>query len=222
MDISNEYFVRLVDFASLNPTMGELQIRNDAEYAKEMNFASFCTYPQHMELVAKVLEDSDVKPSAVIGFPLGNFPAFTKRSEAQFALAEGAEELDMVINLSSFRDGVYGYIRQEIMQIVEVAHEADALVKVILETCHWNTDQLYMACQLVKEAGADFVKTSTGFAHEGADIMRTYILLQCVEGSGVGVKASGGIKTRAQAEEYIKMGCTRLGIGSAIKGMFNE
>jgi len=222
MDISNDYFVRLIDFATLHPTMGETQIRNDAEYAKEMNFASFCTYPQHMKLVSKILEDSDVKPIAVIGFPFGNFPAFTKKSEAKFALAGGARELDMVMNLSAFRDGVYGYIKQEIMQIVELAHEADALVKVILETCHWNTDQLYMACQLAIEAGADFIKTSTGFAHEGADIQRTYIMLFCAEGRGVGVKASGGIKTRGQAEEYIKMGCTRLGIGSAIKGMFNE
>jgi len=216
MNYPNDMFVRTIDYAALKPTVTDVDVRNEAKYALKMNFASLCTYPQHIKAAAEVLEGSPVVPSAVIGFPLGNFPAFTKVSEANFALEQGARELDMVMNLASFASEDYGYVKAEIWEVVQAAHAADAIVKVILETCYWNTQQVILACLLAEQGGADFVKTSTGFGPKGADPFTTNVMILNVDGK-MGTKASGGIKTREQAEEFIRMGCTRLGIGSAIK-----
>jgi len=216
MNYPNDMFVRTIDFAALKPTVTEADVRNEARYAREMNFASLCTYPQYMKAAAEELEGSQVAPSAVIGFPLGNFPAFVKVREAEFALQQGARELDMVMNLASFATEDYGYVKSEIWELAQLTHAHEAILKVIIETCYWNTQQTLMACFLAKEGGADYVKTSTGFGSAGADWYQTNVMILNV-GDSMGVKASGGIKTREQAEEFIRMGCSRLGIGSAIK-----
>jgi len=215
--IPNDLFVRLIDYAALKTTVTADDVIREAKYALEMNFASFCTYSQYMAAVSKVLADSEVRPSAVIAFPNGNVPCSLKVAEAHYALEAGAKELDMVMNLAAFASGYYDYVQNEIAEVVQVAHAADALVKVIIETCHWNTSEVHLACMLVEQAGADYVKTSTGFAHEGAEFFRTQLMCMAVQNRGLGVKASGGIKTREQAEQFAKMGCSRLGIGSAIK-----
>lgn len=214
--IPNDLFVRLIDYATLKTTMTRDDAIHEANYALEMNFASFCTYPQFMAVVSDVLKGSKVRPSAVIAFPNGNSPCQLKVAEAMYALEEGATELDMVMNLAAFAGRNYDYVQKEIAAVVEVAHAANALVKVIIESCHWNTTNLTMACMMVEQGGADFIKTSTGFAHEGADLFRTQVMCLTLQ-NRVGVKASGGIKTREQAERFAQMGCTRLGIGSAIK-----
>lgn len=214
--IPNDVLVRLIDYAALKTTVTRDDVIREAEYALEMNFASFCTYPQYMSVASDILKGSKVRPSAVIAFPNGNSPCKLKVAEAMYALEEGATELDMVMNLAAFAGKNYDYVKKEIATIVEVAHAANALIKIIVESCHWNTSKLTLACMLVEQGGADFVKTSTGCASEGADIFRTQLMCLIMQ-NRVGVKASGGIKTREQAECFAKMGCSRLGIGSAIK-----
>jgi len=169
-----------------------------------------------MPNVARVLKGSKVAPSAVIAFPNGNFPPKMKVAESVYALDGGATELEIVMNLSAFASEYYAYVKEEIAAVVEVAHAKNALVKVIIESCHWNTQLLTLACLLVGDGGADFVETSTGFAHGGADWFKTQVMCMSVK-QPLGVKASGGIKTRERAEQYAQMGCARLGIGSAIK-----
>jgi len=216
MNYPNDMFVRTIDYAILKPTTTEADVRREARYAATMNFASFCTYPQYIKAAAEELEGSSTVPSAVIGFPLGNFPAFVKVREAEFALQNGARELDMVMNIASFANEDYGYVKSEIWELAKVTHDNDALLKVIIETCYLNTTKMLLACLLAEQGGADYVKTSTGFGTEGAELFKTNVMVLNVDGK-MGVKASGGIKTRERAEEFLKMGCARLGIGSAIK-----
>jgi deoxyribose-phosphate aldolase len=216
MNYPNDMFVRTIDYAVLKPTATEADVRREARYAATMNFASLCTYPQYVKAAAEELEGSSTIPSAVIGFPLGNFPAFVKIKEAEFALEQGARELDVVINQASFATEDYGYVKSEIWELAQITHNNDALLKVIIETCYLNTAKMKLACLLAEQGGADYVKTSTGFGTKGADLFLTNVIVLVVDGK-MGVKASGGIKTRERAEEFIKMGCSRLGIGSAIK-----
>jgi deoxyribose-phosphate aldolase len=212
----NETFVKYVDFSELEPTATEADIRREAEYAKQMNYVSFCTYAQYMAAVCEVLEGSDVVPTSVIGYPTGNHPAFVKASEARFALEQGARDLEMVINLAAFHDGSYGYVKQEIEAVAHVAHEVGATLKVSLEIYCLSTKQLLTAAMLIKDAGADFIQTSTGATSRRQELLKTQILLYVADGL-IPVKASGGITTRAEAEEFINMGCLRIGLDSAHK-----
>lgn len=216
IQIPNEIFVKYVDFFELKPTATEADIRREAAYAREMKYASFCTYAQYMAATSEVLKGSDVVPTAVVGFPTGNHPAFVKTAEAKFALDQGARALEMVINLAAFHDGSHGYVQKEIAAVVDVAHAAGATLKVSLETYTLGTKGLVAAAMLIKTAGADFIQTSVQAAPLEEELMKVQALLYIVDGT-IPIKASGGITTRTEAEQFITMGCLRVGFDSAYK-----
>ncbi|GAB6103139.1 deoxyribose-phosphate aldolase [Thermococcus atlanticus] len=184
--------------------------------AMEYGFYAVCVNPYRVKLAKETLKGSGVKVATVIGFPLGATPTEVKVFEAKKALEGGADELDMVINIGALKDKDYDYVRNDIAEVVKVAHEKNAKVKVIIETCYLTEEEKVKACELAKEAGADFVKTSTGFGTGGATV-EDVRLMRKVVGEGMGVKAAGGIRTYEQALAMIEAGATRLGTSSGVK-----
>jgi len=175
-----------------------------------------CVNPYWVSLVRAELEGSPVKVCSVIGFPLGATSTEAKAAEAAAALRAGALELDMVINIGALRSGDHHAVKLDIQQVVQVAHEAGAIVKVILETALLDDNQKAVACTLAKLAGADFVKTSTGFGPAGATA-RDVELMRRVVGPEMGVKASGGIRTLSDLEAMTSAGATRIGASASVK-----
>ncbi|WP_456394366.1 deoxyribose-phosphate aldolase [Thermococcus sp.] len=184
--------------------------------AMEYGFYAVCVNPYRVKLAKETLKGSGVKVATVIGFPLGATPTEVKVFEARKALEDGADELDMVINIGALKDKDYDYVRNDIAEVVKVAHEKNAKVKVIIETCYLTEEEKVKACELAKEAGADFVKTSTGFGTGGATV-EDVRLMRKVVGEEMGVKAAGGIRTYEQALAMIEAGATRLGTSSGVK-----
>ena len=170
MRLTPQDIAKMLDHSTLQPFLTDEDIRKGCELALRYHTASVCARPCDMPLVASMLKGSDVKVCTVIGFPHGAHRTAIKVAEARQALADGCTELDMVINIGKLLAGDEAYVREEIRQIVEVAHEAGALVKVILETCYLTDEQKVTACRLSEEAGADFVKTSTGYGTKGCTI----------------------------------------------------
>jgi deoxyribose-phosphate aldolase len=183
------------------------------ETAKRWQTASVCVRPCDVGLAAGELQGTAVKVGTVIGFPHGSTHSMVKVQEAERALADGAVELDMVMTVGRFLSGEWEYVENDIRGVVRVAHERKALVKVILEVCYLSDVQIAEACKIAEGAGADFVKTSTGFGSGGATPEAVGIMVATV-GVTMGVKASGGIKTFDQAVGYLRQGCQRLGVGA--------
>lgn len=205
-----------IDHTLLKPTATEEQIRILCAEALEYSFASVCVQPCWVALCATLLEDSPVKVCTVIGFPLGVTLPDVKACEAQQCLALGATELDMVINLGALKSRQLELVKADIAKVVEVAHPRGALVKVIIETGYLSEEEKITACELAKAAGADFVKTSTGFGPGGATV-EDVTLMHTVVGPGVGVKASGGVKTADEAKAMLAAGATRIGTSAGVK-----
>lgn len=182
--------------------------------AAEHKFAAVCVNPGYIGLAAHLLAGTDVKVATVIGFPLGATFSMVKILEAKEAVARKADELDMVMNISAAKTGNWAAVTDEIRQIVKVAE--GKLVKVIIETAVLTEDEKKRACGAVVEGGAHFVKTSTGFLQGGATVDDVRLLSE-VAGNAIGVKASGGIRTRADAEAMIAAGATRLGTSAGLK-----
>lgn len=200
---------RLIDQTLLRPEATEAEIQRLCEEARELLFACICIHPCHVTLAARLLEGSGVGVCTVVGFPLGaNLPE-TKGTEARLAVEQGATEIDMVYNLGALRSGHDDLVSAEIRRIVEVA-QPRALVKVILETALLTESEIVRACLLAQEAGAGFVKTSTGFGPGGATAQHVALMRRTV-GSAMGVKASGGIRSRAAAEAMLRAGASRIG-----------
>ena len=206
----------LIDHTILRPEATRADIVKVCREARQYNFASVCVNPYWVPLVHAELEGSPVKVCSVIGFPLGATSTEAKAAEAAAALRAGALELDMVINIGALRSGDHQAAKLDIQQVVHVAHEAGAIVKVILETALLDDNQKAVACTLAKLAGADFVKTSTGFGPAGATA-RDVELMRRVVGPEMGVKASGGIRTLADLEAMTSAGATRIGASASIK-----
>ena len=182
--------------------------------AKEYGFFSVCINPSYVEISKKELSGSEVKVCTVIGFPLGSSTTDTKVFETKDAIEKGADEVDMVINISRLKDKDYDYVLRDIRSVVDAAAKK-ALVKVIIETCLLTDEEKVKACELAKQAGADFVKTSTGFSVSGAtkeDIM----LMRSTVGKEMGVKASGGVRTYEDAVLMIESGATRIGASASV------
>jgi len=205
-----------IDHTLLKPTATEEQIRVLCAEALEYNFASVCVQPCWVALCAKLLEDSPVKVCTVIGFPLGVTLSGVKACEAMHCLALGATELDMVINLGALKSRQLELVKADIAEVVDVAHPRGALVKVIIETGYLSEEEKITACNLAKAAGADFVKTSTGFGPGGATV-EDVTLMRTVVGPEVGVKASGGVKTAAEARAMLAAGATRIGTSAGVR-----
>lgn len=204
---------RLIDHTLLAPDATKEQIKKICDEAKEYNFASVCVNPSWIRFCKEQLKGSDVKVCTVIGFPLGATMMASKISEAKYSLYEGADELDMVINIGRLKDHDDEYVKNEIEELKKVA--GDKILKVIIETCLLTDEEKVRACKLAKAAKADFVKTSTGFSKGGATVEDVKLMRETV-GSDMGVKASGGVKTKEDLVAMVNAGATRIGTSHGV------
>ena len=202
-----------IDHTLLKPESTQEQIKQLTDEAKAYHFASVCVNPTWVAYAKEQLKDSDVKVCTVIGFPLGATTSQTKAFETQDAIANGADEVDMVINIGKLKSKQYDEVEDDIRAVVEAS--GDKLVKVIIEACLLTNDEKVKACQLSVAAGADYVKTSTGFSLHGATIEDVALMRQTV-GPDIGVKAAGGARSLADAEAFIAAGATRIGPSAGV------
>ncbi|MFO7822955.1 MAG: deoxyribose-phosphate aldolase [Cyclobacterium sp.] len=208
---------RYIEHTALHPTVDERAIRLLTDQARKYQFRGICVPPFWVKKVKRELSGEDIQVVTVIGFPLGYGMTQTKVFETQQAISDGADELDVVWALSAFKSGM-NWPKIELAQLAKCCHEEERFLKVIVETAYLDEEELRDACTLCRDAGVDFVKTSTGFAPEGAKAatikqMRQYLPSQ------VGIKASGGIKTLDQALEMIESGADRIGTSSGVQIM---
>lgn len=202
-----------IDHTLLKPDATEEQIRRLCNEAKDFHFAAVCVNPTWVKFCAGILKGTDVKICAVVGFPLGaNLPEI-KAEEARLAVTDGASEIDMVINIGAMKSGKFRQVQEDIRAVRQAA--PDAILKVIIETCLLTDDEKWLACLVAERAGADFVKTSTGFSAKGATIP-DIVLMRKTVGPKIGVKASGGIKTYEDAKKMIDAGADRIGTSSGV------
>ncbi len=213
---SDPNLARLIDHTLLKPDATPDQIAQLCFEARKHGFASVCINPAWVGLCSQLLAGSPVKVCTVIGFPLGASDPEVKAFEAQHAIADGATEIDMVINIGALKARDLELVARDIRGVVNVSHERGALVKVIIETVLLTDEEKTIACLLSKEAGADFVKTSTGFAGGGATV-HDVELMRRVVGPEMGVKASGGVRTFEEADQMVKAGATRIGASAGVK-----
>ena len=214
-EIKIEKLNKYIDHTLLKPEATEGEIKALCEEAAEFDFMSVCIQPYWVKKAAAFLNDTDVKVCTVIGFPLGANTTEVKRFEAKEAVQNGAHEVDMVINIGALKDGDFETVKNDIYSIAQ-AIKGQAILKVIIETALLTDEEIIKASELTKEAGADFVKTSTGFSTGGATIADVKLMRQTV-GPSVGVKASGGVRSYEDAMAFIEAGATRLGASSGKK-----
>ncbi|HXG63930.1 MAG TPA: deoxyribose-phosphate aldolase [Blastocatellia bacterium] len=207
---------RYIDHTLLKPDATRDEVLKICEEGARYGFASVCINPVWAREAACALRGSGVKVCTVVGFPLGANAPDTKAYEARRAIFDGASEIDMVINIGALKSGDDDLTRRDIAGVVEVAHEAGCLCKVIIETALLTEEEKVRACLLAKEARADFVKTSTGFSKGGATVA-DIALMRRVVGGQMGVKASGGVRDYQQAQELIRAGATRIGASVGVK-----
>ncbi|BAJ63950.1 deoxyribose-phosphate aldolase [Anaerolinea thermophila] len=212
---SNKPFSSWIDHTLLKPEATPQQIEHLCEEAKQYQFASVCVNPVYVSQVARALQGTPVKVCTVIGFPLGATPTRVKVFETRTCLEMGAQEIDMVLPIGHLRAGEFEYVLEDIYSVVEAAHAQDALVKVILETALLDHRQKIAGCLLSQKAGADFVKTSTGFGPGGATV-EDIELMRRVVGPNTGVKASGGVRNLDIARAMLHAGANRLGTSSGV------
>lgn len=208
--ITYEQLAKVIDHSLLKPELTSDEVAAGCALARKYHTATVCVKPCHVRLAAEILKDSDVKVSTVIGFPHGSNITAIKVAEANEAMDDGAVELDMVLNIGELRSGNAHYVRQDIQAVCEAAHARAAKVKVILENAYLTDEQKVLACHLAEEAGADWVKTSTGFAPSGATIDDLRLMRSSV-GPRVQVKAAGGVRTLDALLAVIDAGVTRCG-----------
>ncbi len=206
----------LIDHTLLKPEASDEDIKRLCEEAARYRFASVCVNPTWVRVAACSLRGSGVPVCTVIGFPLGATLSDVKAYEARRAILDGAEEVDMVINVGALKSGDDCLVEHDIRSVVEVAHEYQATCKVIIETALLNDDEKVRACLAAKKAGADFVKTSTGFAKSGATVADIALMRRTV-GAELGVKASGGVKGLEDARKLVEAGATRIGASVGVK-----
>jgi deoxyribose-phosphate aldolase len=206
----------MIDHTILKPDASQDQIAQLCFEARKYHFASVCVNPANVKLCVQLLKGSSVPVCAVIGFPLGATSTETKVFEAEQAARDGAAELDMVINVGALKSRDYELVERDIASIARVCHANSAILKVIIEAALLTDEEKVAACQLAKVAGADFVKTSTGFGPGGATA-RDVGLMRRVVGPTMGVKAAGGIRTFEEAQEMIAAGASRIGASASVK-----
>lgn len=216
MAVSKEELARIIDSTNVKATATKSEIEKLCKEAVEYGFGCVCVNPVYVKLAATLLKGSKVKVCSTIGFPFGATLSEIKALEAVKAVENGAEELDMVINLSVLKSGDYEAVGRDVAAVVDVKRlSKEIVVKVIIETACLRNEEKVIACRLVKEAGADFVKTSTGFFGKGASVEDVRLMRQTV-GSDFGVKAAGGIRTYADAVAMIEAGANRIGTSTAV------
>ncbi len=206
----------MIDHTLLKPEATAEQVTQLCHEARQHRFASVCINPSWVALAAQELRGSQVPVCTVVGFPLGATLPEVKAFETQRCLADGAREIDMVINIGALKSRNYRLAAQDVSAVVQAAHGCQALVKVIIETALLTDEEKIEACALAQAAGADYVKTSTGFASGGATAA-DIALMRRVVGPGIGVKASGGIRSAADARAMVEAGATRIGASASVK-----
>lgn len=206
---------KYIDHTLLKPDATRDEIKRICDEAKKYNFASVCINPCNISFCKKELLNSNVKVCTVIGFPLGQMTVEAKVAEAKDAIAKGANEVDMVLNIAALKQNNLEYVTNEIKLIVDVCHKSKVLLKVIIETCLLNQEQKINACKCVSDAKADFIKTSTGFSVYGATV-EDVALLRKYSSPDVKVKASGGIRSLKDAIDMINAGAERLGTSKGV------
>ena len=205
----------LIDHTILNPDITEKDVEIKCKEALEYNFASVCINPNFVKFAAKKLKRSNVKVCTVVGFPLGESTSEAKAFTAKNAIKNGADEIDMVLNIGALKSEAWDIVKADIKAVVN-ATKNNTVVKVILETCYLDEKELRKACKIVKESGADYVKTSTGFGTAGAKVEDIETMKEVV-GEELGIKASGGIRSMEDALKMIEAGATRLGASSGVE-----
>ena len=212
---ANAEVAKYIDHTLLKPDATKTEIEKLCHEAWTFSFASVCVNPTWVKQSALLLLGSPVKVCTVIGFPLGATLPDVKAYETRRAILDGATEIDMVINIGALKSGLDDIVFRDILAVVEAAHESCAIVKTIIETALLTDEEKTRACLLAKEAGADFVKTSTGFSKGGATVADIALMRQAV-GASIGVKAAGGVKDLTSAREMIAAGATRIGASAGI------
>ncbi len=206
---------RMIDHTLLKPDASAAEIAQLCREAREYHFASVCVNSAYVPLCADLLKGSDVAVCTVVGFPLGASPAEVKAYEAQLAIQNGANEIDMVMNIGALKSRDVRALHHDIAAVVAASHAHNVICKVILETSKLNDEEKVIACQVAKVAGADFVKTSTGFGGGGATA-GDIALMRKVVGPNIGVKASGGVRNYADAQAMVQAGATRIGASAGV------
>lgn len=212
---SKDEIAALIDHTLLKPEAQHADIVRLCAEAEEACFASVCINPYWVPVAAAQLQGSTVKVCTVIGFPLGAGRTSARVAEAKIALADGARELDAVLNLGALRSGEQAAVEKDLAELVAAAHAGDSILKVILETCLLTDEEKRRACQIAKAAGADFVKTSTGFSTGGATQADVTLMRESV-GPNIGVKASGGIRSLTALRDMVAAGANRIGTSSGV------
>ena len=207
---------KYIDHTALKPETTADDIDRLCQEADQYQFASVCVNPTWVKRAATHLRGTDVKVCSVIGFPLGAMTAEIKAMEARRAMRDGAREIDMVINVGALKSSDHATVLTDIEKVVDSAHEAGAIVKVILETSLLTDEEKVIASTLAKQAKADFVKTSTGFSGGGATVYDVALMRETV-GPNMGVKASGGVRTKSDVEDMIAAGATRIGASAGVQ-----
>lgn len=208
----NKYF----DHTILKPDARKEDVIKICKEAIDYKFKSVCVNSSFAKLVKKELEGSGVDLTIVVGFPLGAMSTEAKEFETKYAVDNGADEIDMVINISALKDENYAYLEEEIRRLKEIC--GLKILKVIIETCLLTDDEKIKACQIAKKAGADFVKTSTGFSTGGAKVEDVRLMRKTV-GDDMGVKASGGIRTLEDVKKFVEAGASRIGASASVQIM---
>ncbi|MGB9728954.1 MAG: deoxyribose-phosphate aldolase [Thermoprotei archaeon] len=214
--ITREQLAKMIDHTLLRPEATKSDIEKLCKEAIEYGFYSVVVNPSYVSLAVSLLKGTGIKVVSVIGFPFGSTLPEVKVFEANRVLELGANEIDMVINIGALKNRNYELIKREIEEVVKIAHKHNAIVKVIIETCYLTDEEKITACKIAEEAGADFVKTSTGFGTGGATIHDVELMRKTVS-KHIGVKAAGGIHTAEQALSMIKAGATRIGASRSIE-----
>ena len=211
---------KLFDHTILKADATEAQVAKICDEALAHDFASVCVNQYYTKFVAEKLKGSDVKVCTVVGFPLGMSDTRVKAFETRAAIEDGAQEVDMVINVGALKDGKYDFVRSDIQTLKEVCGK-DIVLKVIIETCLLTDDEKRKMCDIVCEAGADYIKTSTGFSTAGANFHDVELMVKGVAGR-CKVKAAGGISTVEDMEKFLALGADRLGTSRAVKILNGE
>ncbi len=220
MTATYEDYAKMIDHSLLIPTMDIRQLEEGCALAVAYDVASVCIMPYYLKRCAEILAGSTVQPSTTIGFPHGGHTTAIKQQEAEKAIEDGCQELDMVVNISQVLSGKWDYVTSDIAAVIEVAHAADRKVKVIFENCYLNDEQKVKLCQICTALKADWVKTSTGYGTSGATMEDLKLMIDNV-GEGIQVKAAGGVRDFEKLQEVRSLGVTRCG-ASATKKMMDQ
>ncbi|MEL7563503.1 MAG: deoxyribose-phosphate aldolase [Dehalobacterium sp.] len=208
--ITYQEIAGMIDHALLKPNLTDEEIIEGCKVAIKYGVASVCVRPSDVRLAHEILKNSQVLVTTVIGFPHGTTTTLCKVAEAQEAMANGAVELDVVLNVGKMKSGAYGYVQEDLKAVIDAAHKKKAIVKVIFENCYLTDEEKIEACRICNEIGADFAKTSTGFGTGGAKD-DDLILMRKHCSPRIQIKAAGGIRTLEQAIRVKELGCSRFG-----------